>query len=145
MTRFYAAPVAVHDVRDLEGACRAILDRALRNAGTHYLDPDDYEDFLADFITEAWAMSKRYDPDRVRDAEGRVRLSFSTYLNRFLQPRIADCYRRRFADARYGPPPVMARIEDAELVLADAGRANLIDKPASFEEAELHATLKLAS
>jgi hypothetical protein len=128
-------PLALHDVRDVEAMCRSILDRQLRAYRAHYLNPDDYEDVLALFVSTAWEWSLTHDPDR--------ELSFSSYLNRYLGPRLADWFRRRFGDARYGPPPEVVTLEpelDTPAVFT-ISRSTLTEAPASFEEVETRASL----
>jgi hypothetical protein len=134
-------PLPLHDVRDLEATCRAILDRMLREYRSHGMSPDDYEDVLATFIAVAFEWSLKYDPARELDP-GQTRISFSTYLNRYLGVRLADWFRRRHGDARYGPPPeVVSLAFELELEAAITARSTLTEAPTTFEEVETRATL----
>lgn len=110
----------------------------------HYLGPDEYEDVLAEFVGEAWVMSRRYNPEREL-SPGETRISFSTWLNRYLEPRLADWYRRRFGDARYGRPPELSSLDPSidQVEGVDWGWAS--QDPQSFEEVETAASLQVGA
>jgi DNA-directed RNA polymerase specialized sigma24 family protein len=75
---------ALWDVEDVEALCRGVL--ASTKAAT--LPPCEFEDALADLITEAWILSEQFDPARTS--------SFSTYAFRLLKLRAADGARRKY-------------------------------------------------
>jgi len=83
----------MHDVDDLEGLCRKVIDVQLRKTHAH-LRPADFDDCVAFLIQAAFELSLRYDPSRG--------LAFSTYCWRILRLRIVDYYRARFSDQRFG-------------------------------------------
>lgn len=87
-----ASPLALYDVDDVEGYCYRVLERRLRRFQAR-LTADDREDALAFLISTAWELSKRYDPTIG---------TFSGYLSSLLDLRLADWFRRRFGDSRYG-------------------------------------------
>ena len=86
--------LSLHDVANVEAFVRAALDDRLRLWGAH-LRPHDYEEALTELLTVCWELSRRYDPAKSEQ-------SFSTYAGRILRLRVADFYRKRFGDRRYG-------------------------------------------
>jgi RNA polymerase sigma factor (sigma-70 family) len=109
-----STPLALHDVANVENFARAALEQRLRNFGAH-LSADKYEDALSELISVAWELSLRYDPARSDQ-------SFSTYAGRILRFRVADWFRGRFGDARYGPRPPVDSLD--ELLLLGEGVAD---------------------
>lgn len=91
--KLLAAPVALHDVRDVESLCRRVLSRRLEAWGA-WLRPEEYDDALSYLVSTCWELSRGYDPTKG--------LSFSTYATRTLALRVVDWYRDRFGDSRYG-------------------------------------------
>jgi RNA polymerase sigma factor (sigma-70 family) len=102
-------PLALHDVANVENFARAALEQRLRHFGAR-LDADKYEDALSELISVAWELSLRYDTSRSDQ-------SFSTYAGRILRFRVADWFRGRYGDARYGPRPPVDSLD--ELLLLD--------------------------
>lgn len=99
MSRLLQGTLELHDVRDVEGLCRSILDRVLHSWGAR-LQRDDHEDALSYLIATAWRLSQRYEPGRS--------VSFSTYSSRILERRVVDWYRSapKFTDTRYRERPI---------------------------------------
>lgn len=126
--------LALHDVKDVEATCRSILDRVLLSRGVSYLAPDQYEDALTYFVETAWEMSRRYDPEKVRNADGSIGMSFSTYLHRFLPARLADWYRQRFVDIRYVDAPTLVGEEHAAFAAASPVGMSWGEQAGSVEE-----------
>ena len=93
--RVLASPVSLHDVRDVEGLCRNVLDRYLRTSGGH-LRADHYEEALSHLFEVSVVLASRYDRSR-----SLTQLSFSTYSSRILEKRVTDWYRKKFGDDRY--------------------------------------------
>jgi hypothetical protein len=112
----------LHDVKDVEATCRSILERALLSRNVSYLDVHEYEDALSFFVNTAYEFSLKYDPERVRNEDGTIGMSFSTYLHRFLPARLADWYRQRFVDIRYVEAPTLVDDSYAEFEVAYASR-----------------------
>lgn len=109
-----AHPVAIREVADVEAFARSVLDRRLRDWSAH-LDVDRYDDALAYLIALSWELERSFDET--------LGLSYSTYLFRLLRLRLADWYRDRFGDSRYGRlpdiPTAPADLPDDEIDLDD--------------------------
>ena len=137
-----AEPVPLHDVRDVEATCRSILDRTLREYRSHTMDQDDYDDVLATFIGVAYEWSLKHDPERELEP-GQTRISFNTYLNRYLGPRLADWFRWRYGDARYGPPPEVVWLDDEleSAITVTSSRSTLTEAAYTYEEVETRASV----
>jgi len=107
------------------------------------MDPHDYEDVLATFIAVAFEWSLKHDPARELEP-GQQRISFNTYLNRYLGPRLADWFRRRYGDARYGPPPEVVSMElelELDVELTAGARSTLTETATTFEEVETRSSV----
>lgn len=92
--------LALRDVHDVEALAREVLELRLREWSAT-LRPDDRDDALAYLIALAWELERSFD-------EG-LGISYSTYLFRLLRLRLADWYRDRYGDARYGRAPDVPR------------------------------------
>src|SRR5438132_3110894 len=84
----------LHDIRDVEGFCGRIIDRARLE-----LSHQDNEDLWAYLIETTWELSLRFEPGD---------LKFSTYATHTLRRRLVDWQRRdggrtrwQFADRTY--------------------------------------------
>ncbi len=98
--KLLAAPLALHDVKDVEALCRRALGRYLEARGA-YMNPAMYDDALSFLVALCWELSERYDPSKG--------LSFSTYATRIMMLRVTDWYRDHFGDSRYsGSRPTLS-------------------------------------
>ena len=84
-------PLSLHDVRDVERLCRAVLRHADLRLPHH-----DEEDALAYLISAAWELSERWDPQKDR-AQDKGRAELRDELKRGV-----SCPRRRQAQVRTG-------------------------------------------
>lgn len=90
MRRITIAPVPLHDVKDVVGVCKSLLQRAESRGWTP--TDEQYEDALGHLLVEAVSMAAEYDPTKG--------ISFSTYLGRFLPGRLVDWNRKEGGDRR---------------------------------------------
>jgi len=74
--------LTLHDVRDAEGLCARILERANLEQSYH-----DREDLLAFLIETAWELSLEFNADGGRNP------SFSSYVTKVLRVRLIDWQR----------------------------------------------------
>lgn len=83
----------LHDVRDPEALCHAILKRVLdRNTG--FWSPEDREEIFNDMRELILQLADRFDPSRSS--------SFEKYAAWILTRRVGvDVYRKRLVDTRY--------------------------------------------
>ena len=89
-----SAPVALHDIRDLEAHARLTLSRQLRSWQMRLSD-DDFDDALSFLIELAYELEKRYD-ERLAGEHA----SFSGYFLYLARLRLVDWMRRRFFGRR---------------------------------------------
>ncbi len=84
----------LHDVRDPEAFCQALLNRVLGANGGHW-NAAEREDVLQDMRVLLWRLSLRYDATKTT-------MTFSTYATWILTRRAGvDAYRTRLVDRRY--------------------------------------------
>lgn len=117
------APVRLHNVEDVEGFCKAVVQRALTSSGS-ILTEEEREDAVGHLIVEAIAMSGIRDgvyaytpgedvPKGVFDPS--VGLHFRGYLGKWLPGRLVDWYRREKVDSRNKIRPEFFPLDDAAL------------------------------
>jgi hypothetical protein len=100
-----SAPVALHDVRNLEKLMRSELDLRLKQKGGFFIDLE-YEDALSYFIGRAWELSLEYD-----DSRG---WSFSKLCRDRSRWWYTDFLRQRFGDSRYGNNFVTVELDERD-------------------------------
>lgn len=128
-------PLRLHDIENAQAFVQRVLDRRL-NEWSARLEPDQKEDAFSYLLMTAWQLSEVYDPNR--------RLSFSTYCHRILRLRLADWYRDRFGDSRYGDGrPEEISLEQMADAL-DCTIADLVESATDYTHEEVLTRVALA-
>ena len=120
MQRMLAPPLPLHDVRDVEALCRAVLRRADLRLPHH-----EEEDALAYLISAAWELSERWDPTKDRAREKGREPSFAASAERDRRRRLVDFQRSRYR-TRWVPKGYVYERQRPDLVsLNDEGRGGV--------------------